>query len=343
MWHLGALRSAITRRLLPERQILIRDHGRVRCIRLGTIQQLLIIAVIAGCVSWAILATAAYFDGATRLASKEDEIARRAEELADLKASYQAAFGRLDEFQSTFSNITCEIADIQDSLLRITARSVAPGKHGKLTAGMPRLDPDASGYRSAAAQAIPQTAQAASTAGDTPRIVGSLQDSAKAEQQVLERRLTQLGEALARLRASHGAFLQDSANLTAVRIGELEKTLKAVGVGAKAAGAMPETPYGRGGPFIPAKAGLQPTAEDGIDPIALFNSHAARLDSLTKALRGIPLAEPLADYEMTSPFGARNDPLNAMSGIHEGVDLGAPVGTPVMATGDGQVVWAGWR
>jgi murein DD-endopeptidase MepM/ murein hydrolase activator NlpD len=32
-----------------------------------------------------------------------------------------------------------------------------------------------------------------------------------------------------------------------------------------------------------------------------------------------------------------------MTGIHEGLDLGAPIGTPVEATGDGQVVWAGWR
>ena len=57
----------------------------------------------------------------------------------------------------------------------------------------------------------------------------------------------------------------------------------------------------------------------------------------------MPLGEPLADYEVTSPFGARNDPINAMTGIHEGVDLGAATGTPVMATGAGQVVWAGWR
>jgi murein DD-endopeptidase MepM/ murein hydrolase activator NlpD len=78
-------------------------------------------------------------------------------------------------------------------------------------------------------------------------------------------------------------------------------------------------------------------------PVTLFNSHADRLDNLTAAIKTLPLGEPLTDYEVTSPFGVRNDPINTMSGIHEGVDLGAATGTPVMATGDGQVVWASWR
>ena len=302
----------------------------------------MITGIIAGCVLWALLATAAYFDGATQLASKEDEIARRAAELAGLKASYQAAFGRLDEFQSTFSSITCEISDIQDSLLRITEHNVAPGKRGTIVAGMPRLDPDASGCRTTAAAQPAPSPPAGTDNGDTRRIIGSLQDGGKAEQQVLQQRLIQLGEALARLKASHGAFLQTSANITAVRIGELEKALNSVGVGARSVGIARGGPYGRGGPFIAAQPGQQ-VARDGIDPISLFNTHADRLDSLTAALRRIPLAAPLSDYEVTSPFGARNDPINAMTGIHEGVDLGAPSGTPVVATGDGQVVWAGWR
>jgi murein DD-endopeptidase MepM/ murein hydrolase activator NlpD len=80
-----------------------------------------------------------------------------------------------------------------------------------------------------------------------------------------------------------------------------------------------------------------------LNTVALFNNRAERLDTLSMLLRGLPLGEPLADYEITSPFGPRRDPINGQTGFHEGVDLGAPVGTPVVATGDGQVDWAGWR
>ena len=345
-----ALRGAV-RRLFPARQILVRDQATVRCFRLGTIHQILIVAAVSGCVLWALLATAAYLDGLATVASKDDEIAHRAAELDGLKGSYQAAFSRLDEFQSIFQGISCEISDIQDSLLRITERTMGSGK--RAAANLPRLDPDAKGCRTVAAdQPAAEGTVAAQRQTDTRRIVGSLKDAGNSEQQSLRRRVGELEEALARLKASHGAFLQHSSDLAASRIGELERGLSSVGVDPRhlISGSLQRArtsdtaanPYGRGGPFIAAGVG-QRAWPDLLTPIALFNSHAERLDTLTSALRTLPLGEPLADYEVTSPFGARNDPINWQTGFHEGVDLGAPTGTPVMATGDGQVIWAAWR
>jgi murein DD-endopeptidase MepM/ murein hydrolase activator NlpD len=316
---------------------------------------LLITGVIAGCVLWALLATAAYCDGIAVLASKEDEIAHRTAELDGVKANYQAAFGRLDEFQSIFSGITCEITDIQDSLLRIAERSVTSPKRGQPANALPRLDPDASGCRVIANATSKTPSSANSDAnGDTRRIIGTLKDDASPDREILRRRVARLEEELAKLKASHGAFLEQTAGVAAVRIGELERALSAVGVDTKALGGEGirhgrkidderSSLFGRGGPFIAAHVKSGSSAPDNFNPVALFNTHADRLDNLTTALKTLPLGEPLADYEVTSPFGARNDPINAMTGIHEGVDLGASSGTPVMATGDGQVVWASWR
>lgn len=363
----------------PERQILVRDHGRIRCFSLSTLHQMLITGVIAGCVLWALLATAAYLDGVATLASKEDEIAHRTAELDGVKANYKAAFGRLDEFQSIFSGITCEISDIQDSLLRIAERSVSSTKRSPATATMPRLDPDASGCRVIAGNSDPKGENSADGGpiGDTRRIIGSLKDGPQTankdsaakdkdkdaaakdvppiDQETLRRRVNHLEGELAKLKASHGAFLEQTAGVAAVRIGELERALSAVGVDAKSLGGDGNGPrrgrktdedknsiFGQGGPFIAARRGVA-IPSGGFNPVALFNTHADRLDNLTAAIKTLPLGEPLADYEVTSPFGARNDPINAMTGIHEGVDLGAVTGTPVMATGDGQVVWATWR
>ncbi len=47
---------------------------------------------------------------------------------------------------------------------------------------------------------------------------------------------------------------------------------------------------------------------------------------------------------ITSPFGARLNPLNtSQSQIHTGVDIGVVVGTPVHATAAGTVAFAGWN
>ena len=51
----------------------------------------------------------------------------------------------------------------------------------------------------------------------------------------------------------------------------------------------------------------------------------------------LPLAWPLAVHVIGSPFGPRGDRW------HSGIDLPAPVGTPVYAARSGEVVWAGWR
>ena len=323
--------AAFIRRNFPERHIIFKDHRRVVCLKVRTSHQLVAAGALAGCVVWALAATGAWIYGATILASKEKEIAVRAAEIDDMKTNYQQAFGKLDEFQSIFSGITCEITDIQDSLLRITEKSVASPK---AKPSMPHLDPDASKCRSGGAaitRAISTAPVLDTSSEDTQRIVGVLPESA-GDRDNLQRRVNQLTESLEKLRESHGAFLRHSADITALRIDQLERTLASVGV----------SKFGRGGPYVALpRDGSLPS--DDFNPVSLFNSHADRLDNLAVVMKSLPLAEPMDEYELTSSFGARNDPINAMTGIHEGLDLGAPIGTPVEATGDGQVVWAGWR
>ncbi len=52
-----------------------------------------------------------------------------------------------------------------------------------------------------------------------------------------------------------------------------------------------------------------------------------------------PLINPV---QITSIFGWRTHPISGTTRFHAGIDLGAPIGTPVLATFSGQVVSADW-
>jgi murein DD-endopeptidase MepM/ murein hydrolase activator NlpD len=63
----------------------------------------------------------------------------------------------------------------------------------------------------------------------------------------------------------------------------------------------------------------------------------------TEIVRHTPSILPLpADrFVLTSPFGNRVSPFTRTSDFHKGLDLSAPTGTPIYATADGEVTFAG--
>jgi len=65
-------------------------------------------------------------------------------------------------------------------------------------------------------------------------------------------------------------------------------------------------------------------------------------DQGNSARRGF-LKSPLKYAHLTSRFGTRVHPVLGYVKAHQGVDYGAPVGTPVWAVGDGTVAQAGWN
>lgn len=101
---------------------------------------------------------------------------------------------------------------------------------------------------------------------------------------------------------------------------------------------------GQGGPLSPLTLSTKsspPSAEE-IRAKAIL-SDLDKMNLYRIAAFNTPFAKPvLSAYRTTSPFGFRNDPKGAGNRMHEGTDMAAPYGTPIYATADGVVTFAGW-
>ena len=91
----------------------------------------------------------------------------------------------------------------------------------------------------------------------------------------------------------------------------------------------------QGGPFDSASQ-ADPTFK------SLFTSWK-KLDNLADGAIAVPSEKPVRTAEFTSGYGTRTDPFRGGAARHQGIDLAAPIGTPIYATADGIVVAAGWN
>ena len=65
-------------------------------------------------------------------------------------------------------------------------------------------------------------------------------------------------------------------------------------------------------------------------------------DKNGKSVKKALMKTPINGARLSSPFGMRKHPIDGYNKMHKGTDFAAPMGTPIMASGDGVVKKAGW-
>jgi murein DD-endopeptidase MepM/ murein hydrolase activator NlpD len=65
-------------------------------------------------------------------------------------------------------------------------------------------------------------------------------------------------------------------------------------------------------------------------------------DKNGKSVKKALMKTPINGARLSSPFGMRKHPIDGFNKMHRGTDFAAPMGTPIMASGDGIVKKAAW-
>ena len=89
-------------------------------------------------------------------------------------------------------------------------------------------------------------------------------------------------------------------------------------------------------------ANLKLSGED--NSLYYFNKDGSKghYDKNGKSVKKALMKTPINGARLSSPFGMRKHPIDGFNKMHRGTDFAAPMGTPIMASGDGVVKKAGW-
>ncbi len=70
--------------------------------------------------------------------------------------------------------------------------------------------------------------------------------------------------------------------------------------------------------------------------------NAGHYDKNGKSVKKALMKTPINGARLSSSFGMRKHPIDGFNKMHRGTDFAAPMGTPIMASGDGKIKKAGW-
>lgn len=154
--------------------------------------------------------------------------------------------------------------------------------------------------------------------------------------------------------------VREGLDALAARIGQMQaQMLRLDSLGtrlAKMSGMKPQEfsfdqPPAEGGPFVPAA--MQDVSMDSLhqqldslsSQLSDRNDKLVALETLLMQnsldRKKFPSMAPVKEVEISSNFGWRIDPFTGKNALHEGLDFMAPEGTPILASADGIVVYAG--
>ncbi|MEM7780415.1 MAG: peptidoglycan DD-metalloendopeptidase family protein [Pseudomonadota bacterium] len=176
---------------------------------------------------------------------------------------------------------------------------------------------------------------------DIQTVDTNVTDSSSETAELIEQVGTHFPEArgLAEIEARQLAFVENITRYADWRAHKAEKALRTLNLDPRTITRNARN-AAMGGPLQ-----LLATSADGsLDPrFERLGLSLARMNQLEAALDGVPQIVPTPTGRVTSPYGPRRDPFTRRAAMHNGIDYGGPIGSPIYSAAAGRVTFVGWK
>ncbi len=346
----------------PEQRLFLKSDTDTRFIRLRPWTQAVATVVAAFALALTILATAILLMDSISAGSSRDQVARqqalyeerltalsvdrdlRAEEAAQAQARFSLALAQVSVMQARLLASEDRRRELETGIdvVQNTLRRTMDERDEARLALTEQTQGDASGRSDTARLAETSAAldfvslSLSTTAGERD-LNAERADKALADVQTARRETALLEE------QGDQIFTQLEEALT-VSVEPLEKMFNDVGLSTDSLIETVRKGYdGQGGPLTPISLGTKSPSTSAMQDRA--NDILAGLEEMNMyriAAFRVPLAMPVKTaFRWTSGFGVRRDPKGWGRRMHEGVDMAGAHGSPIYATADGVVSFAG--
>lgn len=343
------------KRLFPEREFMMRTHGRIRFKKISTRLQIGMVGFVLILAGWGAFASTSYYLHGKIVENKDSVILN-----GQLK--YRSLLSDISSYQQRFAFLTKELEDNHALMLSMVEKNGALRQDLRTTESQlenSKLEKNEvlmarEGLKSRLSETEQQMKALNShnfeLKGNLNSVATVLEnalsqrDAARTQSRELESTVGSLKGQLASLHASEASILEQLSQRTTDLIGEISQVVDRTGLKSSAlvAASKPVPSKGQGGPFFATNSGDEPAERLKIS-LTQLNQQLAHLDELRELVNTMPLAAPLDYFDITSHFGKRQDPINRRWARHYGLDLGAAKRTAVFATAPGVVTKAGWK
>ncbi len=317
---------------LADKEIIFRSNGRAKVFNISHRLQVFMLMLFAAVFSWSGYNYYFYHISATIIHHKDKELGKTRDAYIDLMSDVTA-------LQNNLKNVVSSIDEAGDGLKEIKNYKekalVVEDKIKQIADSESWIDADKVEEKVTKKEALLQK-----------DLVQTENTQLKQKIEELGGKITNLQETVKGLETAEIAILDKIHKLSGREIDQIKSSLTQINKSLKTKNKyfnpLTNVKEGKGGAYEPAQ-GMKIENRELLDKMSMTFKQIDTLENYKQAMKGVPLGKPVYRYQLSSPYGTRQDPFKAYLANHKGLDMRAAAGSRISAQAAGRVVSAGYQ